>query len=44
MSETKMVYYHPKTNTILIDSYLDAHFFGLVSGIKWKDIEILGEL
>jgi hypothetical protein len=36
-----MVYYRIDTDQIFLSSWLDAHFFGLVGGIKWELIEVL---
>lgn len=44
MNIPKLVYYHIPTDTIFESSFLDAHFYALLPGIKWNDVLILGEL
>lgn len=39
-----MVYYHIPTDTIFMSGIIDAHFFGLMGGVKWDELLILGEL
>lgn len=41
---TRLVYYHIPTDEIFMSSYIDAMFLALVPGVKWEEIEILGEL
>ena len=40
----ELVYYYIPTDEIFMSSYVTAHFYNLMSGIKWDDVLILGKL
>lgn len=40
--DVQMVYYHIPSDQIFMSANIDVHFFNLIPGVKWNEIEILG--
>lgn len=39
-----LVYYHVLYDEIFESVHIDAHFYGLIPGVKWEELLILSEI